>query len=100
MPIATAEKSAISLRIDTKTKQALQQLADRQNRSVHYMAVQILDQAVQEQLAYQQLLETQVMQASDKLHTHLQKGESAGLGRIDAYNKALARAKSFLANQG
>lgn len=99
MPIATAEKSAISLRIDTKTKQALQQLADKQNRSVHYMAVQILDQAVQERLAYQKLLETQVMQASDELHTRLQKGESAGLSRIDAHHHALTRAKSWLANQ-
>ncbi|MDO5651223.1 MAG: hypothetical protein Q4G13_03685 [Moraxella sp.] len=88
--LVTADKSpAISLRIGADTKQALQYLAEREQRSVHYMAVQILSKAVQEQLDYQKSLEQQLMQASDELHKNGSKGVSA----VEAHRHAVEHAK-------
>ncbi|UNU73167.1 ribbon-helix-helix domain-containing protein [Moraxella nasovis] len=93
MQTATTGKSAISLRIDVETKQALQELAEKENRSIHYMAVQMLDRAVKEQLHYQKMLEKDIMQASDNLHEN----GSSGISASEAHKNALEYAKMFLA---
>lgn len=61
-----AQKSRVSLVMDFEKKQALEQLAKRQNRTLNYLIGELVDKALQEvkeQEEYEAYVEKRVMQA-------------------------------------
>lgn len=90
-------KARISVALDFEKKQALQELAKQQNRSVHFVMLDIIDKALQEaqeQAQYQEYIKNRVMRAYNEM---IENG-SQGVTSSEAKEIVMQKVRERLAN--
>ena len=70
-------KARLSIALDFEKKQALQTIAENQNRSVHFVMLDMIEKGLQEareEAEYQAYIKNRVMKAYNRLETEGSKG--------------------------
>lgn len=75
-----SSKTRVSVSLDLDKKQALERYAKAQNRSVHFVMLEMIDEKlkqVQAEKEYEQEIEKRVMAIYDRIEKHGSRGESS-----------------------
>lgn len=73
-------KASVSVKMDYEKKEALQQLAKKQNRSVHYIMLDMIEkglQEAQEQAEYDEYVKNRVMKTYNRVMTEGASGKTS-----------------------
>lgn len=93
----TQTKARVSVAIDIEKKQALEAYAKGQNRSVHFVMLEMIDRALQEakeEAEYQEYIKSRVMRS----YNEMMENGSQGVSSSEAKKIVMQRVREKLEN--
>lgn len=93
------QKARLSVALDTERKKALESYARAQNRSVHFVMLEMIDEKlrqVQEEAEYQEYIKNKVLAVYDRVEQKGSRGETSG----SVFSRLRAEMKTYANEQG